>query len=255
MIDLNEILNREDFKQELARAAEISFKNRLESYFLVYFNGEEIKVNQAVKGCKELSILSREKIDSEITDKDYYYYCPSENNAAGITSKKGKGVYIELDSYSLLNVHFHPPNTTIIPSYSDFRASNLSRIVNQRLALFNGKIRYINPISIVGCCLGNQDNFQLFCYQEKTKKPVDYDKFDLLLCRMLNKRANEKLEAFDFRINSVDIKHYFSSPLDFLEFFRSSKRYNLMIIKGNDFSDLIGSDIFQDDLIKRANLN
>src|SRR3989344_2735662 len=192
---LVDIVKGEDFTRQLYKAAVISHQIQGEAHFLVYLTEEnQVKVNEAIAGIKELNPLNKEIPEDELIEGHYDWVSP-EDSHPGYQHEANKGGYIELYSSALIRVHFHPPKGSAIPSPGDLGTLNNSRRQNDNIVeLCSGNddkfIEYLNPLEVVGHIRDNNlESYELFVCQEKQDKPIDFD-YDFM--KRVAKRLNEK---------------------------------------------------------------
>ncbi len=212
-IDLLKIVRNKDFQKELNKSAELS-NNHRESGFCCYTdeNFEINHINKAIVGYER-------SIASDMT--------------LFLKHEKGKGFYIPQSNYRMVHVHFHPKNSSIIPSRQDLLDNNKSRIANLNLrdgsSAFHKEIydkhgnltRYsldiINPIGIIGLVKDSIENFDLLIYQEGLSRPLDYELHEKSFGKI---SWNLQKGAYDHLLINVTNKKISSDDLKKLNKFR-----------------------------------
>ena len=185
-LKLIDIVEGEDFQREPDRAANLSYVHNAESGFCVWTDDQykEYGVNAAALG-----------------DKNSMFTDMSQNKHLDI----GMGYYIPMNHYRMVDVHFHPPNTNLKPSFSDieetiasmnaniaFRDSNseYDRSVFSKDGEFIGtKVDYILPISFIGMRRNNSEGYGLILYQALSTKIRIY-KFYEFIAQYCNEKYN-----------------------------------------------------------------
>jgi hypothetical protein len=253
-LKLVEIVKAEDFTRQLYRAAIISHEIQGEGHFLVYLTEDnQVKVNEAIAGIKELNPFNRNIPKDELTEGHYDWISPEDSNP-NYQHEPNKGGYIEPYSSTLIRVHFHPPKASAIPSPGDLGTLNNSRRQNENIAKLcvgdEKVIEYVNTIEIVGHIRDNNpDCYELFVCQEKPDKPIDFNDFMRRVAKRLNKKSGENIlpevyAMFGFRQHFEDVD-------ECIRFFNDIGLHTteLFNVTGQDYSVFDGIEIFQSKFI------
>ncbi len=257
-LKLVEIVRGEDFTREFYRAAVISHEIQGEAHFLVYLTEDnQVKVNEAIAGIKELNPLNRDIPEADLTE-DHYDWVSPEDSHPDYQHEPNKGGYIKPYSSALIRVHFHSPKGSVIPSSGDLGTLNNSRRQNDNIVELCGGngdefIEYVNPIEIVGHIRGNNPNsYRLFVCQEKPDKPIDFD-YDFMT--KVSKRLNEKSgqDLLPMVHAMFGFRDYFRDIEEFTQFVNDIGLHTAEVfnVTGQCYSGLNGMKIFQPRLIRR----
>lgn len=218
-INLNEIVQREDFRRELNRAAALSYDYNKESGFCAWTNEkyEKINVNEAVQG-------GDRTIETDLTEEAYH--------------EEGKGCHIPSECYRVVFVHFHPPKDHLRPSPADIKDILEARRINQNLRDFaeelhkevydknniskGYKVKFINPVSITGL-VKKPGEMELLIYQGSTKKTAEIEDFNKFAADYYNKLYGQKGSGWGIKTTRYHFR--FKSPKRVVDFLKTSRYF------------------------------
>lgn len=172
-ISLNDVLALDKFMQELERAATMVYHGMEEAGFGVYANLDlsQISVNQAI-GCDEYGNMNLQQGSKE----------PS------------KGYHVPDQHYRLVDFHFHPPSSRLVPSSFDLAYHFISRIENNKEPQNKEPVEfYVNPVSIIGMVHENPRSVELLVYQGITGQPETYEDADSE--KMIDSRTGGRMQV------------------------------------------------------------
>lgn len=235
-ISLARIVRGSDFLRELDRAANLSYKGKRESGFVVYSEEAllEPHVNLAVEGEKE-------SISGEMTPILDLDRRPKPNT----------GAYIPTYGYCLINLHFHPPKSNLHPSLNDIYHHLISWRANINMNEASGEFRrrvyknkeefelegfevdYVSPISIIGLARDNPKKIELLIYQGITEKPVKLSRFCEFVSEYQYKLNGRKEDPLDIEFAGFPATR-FNSGKRIAEFLNASKYFQVTNIRVNN---------------------
>jgi hypothetical protein len=264
-LSLRGILDREDFKRELERAAQISLATGGEAYFDTYLTAaHEIKVNRAMRGIKRLNFLNEGIPPEELTEEHYDHISGTSTNPDCSNDMPGEGCYIEKFGRSLILLHFHPPCVTaispptdVIPSPPDLGVLNDARLQNNNLTdlLDSHEEQYldnINPLSIIGKVASDSPlGYHLFVSQERPRKPVDFYGFLSRMAWRINRRCGKYYPGEVYQI--VGFGGFYTLAEDFCSDLNSVGMHTAQVVslKPEDSSRINVSEEFQKRFVYR----
>jgi hypothetical protein len=260
-INLVDIVTRTDFLNELFKAARMSRTKNKEAGFAVYTNDNfsEISVNRSILGkaekLKEWHLI-QESLPSEFdTDSNL---------------KQGYGLYIPVDHYTLLALHFHTQAGRLAPSGGDIEAILCTRRLNvtlrnydehkrevykdkEKLNINGYAVDYANPVAAVCVVKKLPKDIDIIFYQGITRKPIDSGKFFKFAAWYYGKLKGKRACRFDddfFRtFGFFNLFKYTKRALEFLNASKYLRAVDLKIrngkIKANDLKKLKDFELIQ----------
>jgi hypothetical protein len=176
---LMDILKSDKFYQQLTRAANISREESRESAFNVYGDLKRWVVTRA--------------------SREYETFClPGGVGSDGwVFQTKGEGMYKPEKENELVNVHFHTPDCSAIPSLGDLRHESEFAWLDNGVVVLNDGYTYIVPTPIIGHSTPEGKITLLF-----RQMTLDYSSlkptFSEFVSDMLRKRLSGDSERIDF---------------------------------------------------------
>lgn len=147
---LKDILNDSQIIDLILNSARITKRSDRESSFCVYGGFDQYYFTKALE--EELDAVIGIREDSFIEGE----------SAGGITfTKEGYGSWVPKDKYMIIHTHFHPLDSTAIPSVQDLKAQLYFIQKNWN----NSSSPFFNPIFIVGHYSPEDQNVRLFLGQ------------------------------------------------------------------------------------------